>query len=108
MTLLIDAVAGQVGNVSTHFQNASRTCKLCPDVEFPLKKNNSDKGWIPGAAARDISELHVGLKGTMDALFLKALAAKTRRGLRGSSRAARAAAYATATSPSGSAICAAR
>ena len=30
-----------------------------------------------------ISELHVGLKGTMNALFLKDLAAKTHRGLRG-------------------------
>ena len=30
-----------------------------------------------------ISELHVGLKGTMNALFLKDLAMKTRRGLRG-------------------------
>src|SRR5262249_30882486 len=34
-------------------------------------------------AEGDISELHVGLKGTMNALFLKDLAAKTRRGLRG-------------------------
>jgi len=31
----------------------------------------------------EISELHIGLKGTMNALFLKDLAAKTRRGLRG-------------------------
>ena len=31
----------------------------------------------------DINELHVGLKGTMNALFLKDLANKTRRGLRG-------------------------
>lgn len=31
----------------------------------------------------DISELHVGLKGTMNALFLKDLAVKTRRGQRG-------------------------
>ncbi len=31
----------------------------------------------------DISELHIGLKGTMSALFLKDLADKTRRGLRG-------------------------
>ncbi|WP_299410422.1 recombinase family protein [uncultured Roseobacter sp.] len=31
----------------------------------------------------DISELHIGLKGTMGALFLKDLADKTRRGLRG-------------------------
>ena len=30
-----------------------------------------------------VSELHVGLKGTMNALFLKDLAAKTHRGLRG-------------------------
>src|SRR5579885_1318586 len=33
-------------------------------------------------AAGDISELHVGLKGTMNGLFLKDLAAKTHRGLR--------------------------
>ena len=31
----------------------------------------------------DISHLHIGLKGTMNALFLKDLADKTRRGLRG-------------------------
>ena len=30
-----------------------------------------------------ISSLHIGLKGTMNALFLKDLADKTRRGLRG-------------------------
>jgi DNA invertase Pin-like site-specific DNA recombinase len=34
-------------------------------------------------AEGDISELHVGLKGTMNALFLKDLAEKTHRGLRG-------------------------
>ena len=34
-------------------------------------------------AEGDVSELHVGLKGTMNALFLKDLAAKTHRGLRG-------------------------
>ncbi len=34
-------------------------------------------------AEGDISELHVGLKGTMNALFLRDLAAKTHRGLRG-------------------------
>jgi len=34
-------------------------------------------------AEGDISELHVGLKGTMNALFLKDLAAKTHRGIRG-------------------------
>ena len=34
-------------------------------------------------AEGDITELHIGLKGTMNALFLKDLADKTRRGLRG-------------------------
>jgi site-specific DNA recombinase len=34
-------------------------------------------------AEGDITHLHVGLKGTMNALFLKDLADKTRRGLRG-------------------------
>ena len=34
-------------------------------------------------AEGEISELHVGLKGTMNALFLKDLAAKTHHGLRG-------------------------
>jgi len=34
-------------------------------------------------AEGEISELHIGLKGTMNALFLKDLAAKTHRGLRG-------------------------
>ena len=38
-------------------------------------------------AEGEISELHVGLKGTMNALFLKDLAAKTRRGLEGRVRA---------------------
>ncbi|MBC8269387.1 MAG: recombinase family protein, partial [Rhodospirillaceae bacterium] len=31
----------------------------------------------------DVNELHIGLKGTMNALFLKDLAVKTRRGQRG-------------------------
>ena len=34
-------------------------------------------------AEGDIGELHIGLKGTMNALFLKDLGAKTRRGLEG-------------------------
>jgi DNA invertase Pin-like site-specific DNA recombinase len=42
-------------------------------------------------AEGDISELHIGLKGTMGALFLKELADKTRRGLEGRIRAGRSA-----------------
>ncbi len=49
------------------------------------------------AGEGEINELHVGLKGTMNALFLEDLAAKTRRGLPGSRPASRAAASATAT-----------
>jgi DNA invertase Pin-like site-specific DNA recombinase len=40
-------------------------------------------------AEGDISELHIGLKGTMSALFLKDLAQKTHRGLEGRVRAGR-------------------
>ena len=39
----------------------------------------------------EVSELHIGLKGTMNALFLKDLAAKVRRGQRGRAEAKRAA-----------------
>ena len=42
-------------------------------------------------AEGDISELHIGLKGTMSALFLKDLAQKTHRGLEGRVRAGRSA-----------------
>jgi DNA invertase Pin-like site-specific DNA recombinase len=42
-------------------------------------------------AEGEISELHVGLKGTMNALFLKDLAAKTHRGLEGRIRQGRSA-----------------
>ncbi|WP_323718400.1 recombinase family protein [Paracoccus aminovorans] len=38
---------------------------------------------IETLAEGHIDEMHIGLKGTMNALFLKDLAAKTRRGLRG-------------------------
>ena len=42
-------------------------------------------------AEGDITELHVGLKGTMNALYLKDLALKTRRGLEGRVRQGRSA-----------------
>ncbi|BCI65828.1 hypothetical protein AAJCM20276_04520 [Acetobacter aceti] len=44
---------------------------------------------IVTVAEGEISELHVGLKGTMNALFLKDLALKTHRGLRGRVEAAK-------------------
>jgi len=43
-------------------------------------------------AEGDITHLHIGFKGTMNALFLKDLAEKTHRGLRGRVEAAKLAA----------------
>lgn len=47
------------------------------------RRNGVDEVRIITLEDGDVSELHIGLKGTMNALFLKALADKTRRGLRG-------------------------
>jgi site-specific DNA recombinase len=52
-------------------------------------------------AEGEISELHIGLKGTMGALYLKDLAAKTRRGLEGRIRQGRG----TGTVPYAGALC---
>ena len=53
------------------------------DVAAVFKRLRYAEVSITTLAEGEISELHVGLKGTMNALFLKDLAAKTRRGLRG-------------------------
>ena len=53
------------------------------DVAGLLKRCRFAGVQIVTLAEGEISELHVGLKGTMNALFLKDLADKTRRGLRG-------------------------
>jgi site-specific DNA recombinase len=51
--------------------------------EKPLRPEGCAGVMIVTLAEGEITELHVGLKGTMNALFLKDLAAKTHRGLRG-------------------------
>jgi len=53
------------------------------DVATLFKRLSFHGVGIVTLAEGEISELHVGLKGTMNQLFLKDLAAKTRRGLRG-------------------------
>ena len=53
------------------------------DVAGMFKRLRFAEVRIITLAEGEISELHVGLKGTMNALFLKDLADKTRRGLRG-------------------------
>src|SRR5690606_4637881 len=54
---------------------AAATVKNDIDLHLPLPS------WL--MAEGEINELHVGLKGTMNAIFLKDLASKTRRGLEG-------------------------
>ncbi|MBM4073224.1 MAG: serine recombinase [Planctomycetes bacterium] len=53
------------------------------DVAALFKRLKFSGVSIVTLAEGEVSELHVGLKGTMNALFLKDLADKTRRGLRG-------------------------
>ena len=53
------------------------------DIAALFKRLNFAGIKIMTLAEGEISELHVGLKGTMNALFLKDLAAKTHRGLTG-------------------------
>ena len=53
------------------------------DVAGIFKRLQHAHARLVTVAEGEISELHIGLKGTMNALFLKDLAQKTRRGLRG-------------------------
>jgi len=53
------------------------------DIAAIFKRLNHAGVRIVTLAEGEISELHIGLKGTMNALFLKDLAQKTRRGQRG-------------------------
>ena len=61
------------------------------DVAALYKAMRFNRITIFTLAEGEVNELHVGLKGTMNALFLKDLAAKTRRGLRGRVEAGRSA-----------------
>jgi site-specific DNA recombinase len=61
------------------------------DVAAVYKELKFQGVTIVTLAEGEISELHVGLKGTMNALFLKDLADKTKRGLRGRVEAGRSA-----------------
>ncbi|OUJ14861.1 recombinase family protein [Acetobacter sp. DsW_063] len=53
------------------------------DIAGVFKRMNYASVRIVTLSEGEVSHLHVGLKGTMNALFLKDLAAKTHRGLRG-------------------------
>ena len=80
-TLLRDAQAGQFDIVLA--EALDRVSRDQADVATLFKRLQFAGVTIVTLAEGEISELHVGLKGTMNALFLKDLAMKTHRGLRG-------------------------
>ena len=79
--LLQDAQAGQFDIVLA--EALDRVSRDQADIATLFKHLKFAGVPIVTLAEGEISELHVGLKGTMNALFLKDLAAKTHRGLRG-------------------------
>ncbi|WCM25852.1 recombinase family protein [Sphingomonas sp. QA11] len=79
--LLQDAQAGKFDVVLA--EALDRVSRDQADVATLYKHLQFAGVKIVTLAEGEISELHVGLKGTMNALFLKDLANKTRRGLRG-------------------------
>ncbi len=80
-TLLQDAQAGKFDTVLA--EALDRISRDQADVAILYKHFKFAGVMLVTLAEGEISELHVGLKGTMNALFLKDLAAKTHRGLRG-------------------------
>ena len=80
-TLLQDAQRGQFDIVLA--EALDRISRDQADIATLFKHLRFAGVQIITLAEGEISELHVGLKGTMNALFIKDLAAKTHRGLRG-------------------------
>ncbi|WP_323041522.1 recombinase family protein [Gemmobacter sp.] len=79
--LLDRAASGAIQIVLT--EALDRLSRDQADVATLFKRLTFHGVQIVTLAEGEITELHVGLKGTMNQLFLKDLAAKTRRGLRG-------------------------
>ena len=79
--LLADAQAGKFDIVLA--EALDRVSRDQADVATLFKHLQFARVPLVTLAEGEISELHVGLKGTMNALFLKDLAKKTHRGLRG-------------------------
>src|SRR5215471_13923297 len=79
--LLQDAQAGRFGIVVT--ESLDRLFRDQEDIAHIFKRISFAGGRIVTLSEGEINELHIGLKGTMGALYLKDLADKTRRGLRG-------------------------
>jgi len=79
--LLEDAMAGRFDVVVA--EALDRLSRDQEDVAGLFKRLSFAGIRIVTLAEGEVGELHVGLKGTMNALYLKDLADKTRRGLRG-------------------------
>ena len=79
--LLKDALAGQFDLILT--ESLDRISRDQEDIAGVYKRLRFAGVTIVTLSEGEISELHIGFKGTMGALYLKDLADKTRRGLRG-------------------------
>jgi site-specific DNA recombinase len=79
--LLRDALDGRFGIIIA--ESLDRLSRDQEDIAHIFKRVSFAGGRIVTLSEGDINELHIGLKGTMGALYLKDLADKTRRGLRG-------------------------
>ena len=79
--LIEDAMAARFDLVVT--EALDRLSRDQADIATLYKRLSFAGVGIVTLAEGDINELHIGLKGTMNQLFLKDLADKTRRGLRG-------------------------
>jgi DNA invertase Pin-like site-specific DNA recombinase len=79
--LISDASRGRFDIVLAEAMN--RLSRDQEDIASLFKRLTFAGVRIVTIAEGEISEMHIGLKGTMNALFLKDLAQKTHRGLRG-------------------------
>jgi site-specific DNA recombinase len=80
-SLMVDAAKGKFDLV--YAEALDRVSRDQEDVAGVYKRLRFADVRMVTLAEGEINELHVGLKGTMNALFLTDLANKTRRGLRG-------------------------
>ncbi|MCZ0813534.1 recombinase family protein [Roseovarius sp. EGI FJ00037] len=79
--LIVDAGLGRFDTVVA--ESLDRVSRDQEDIAGIYKRLQYADITLTTLAEGEISELHIGLKGTMNAIFLKDLAQKTRRGLRG-------------------------
>jgi site-specific DNA recombinase len=79
--LIADAAKGRFDTILT--ESLDRLSRDQEDIAGLYKRMRFAGVKIVTLSEGEVSELHIGLKGTMGALYLKDLADKTRRGLRG-------------------------